>query len=218
MFYFYYFVMCSVLVPIILGLIKFNKLEKFQKLLTLYLIIGLITEIFATLFAYLYRNNLIIYDFWHILELPLILMIYSYIIYGSVNKKHFILLTSIYTILYSTEKILTFEKFFLIMPVTALISKTILLFVSIFILFKISLNTNRLILRSPKFIILIGFTAYFSIMFLMTLLYIFLPPSLLNGSAIIHSIANIFMNVCFSYNYILALRNIKNAELSSGTL
>lgn len=215
---FKYFSAYFVLLPLFFGLLKFAKLEKFQKVLTVYLGASLLSDFTAILFRNLFRNNLVVYDLWHIFELPAILMIYSYIIYGSVKKRPFIFLTSIFIIIYSLEKIISSGNVVLIMSNTAFISKLIILFTSVFVIFRVSLDTDRKLINSSRFIVLAGFTVNFAITAPMTLLYVFLPASLLKGSAIVQASSNLFMYSCFTYSYIISLRGFKNTDLSSPSL
>lgn len=196
----------SILLPIIVGLIRFRRIDKGYRPFFILLCIGFITEVISFILIQGFaKYNTIPNNIYALLEWTLIAC--QFHVWGFLRQKknRFYALLVFTTLLWITEN-LVFKQITLYSPY--------FLFFYFFLIVLLSINKinfmithdNRNLFRNPKFLICIGFIIYFLYMIVYYWAFevsLFGKPDISTSITFLMAYVNVFTNIIYAIAFLL---------------
>lgn len=200
-----YLLRITEVIVLMIGWYTFRNLPHSFKIIVYYISFSVIAALLLRLFVFIFENNYIFFHFYTPLEL-IIITIAILLIVDSKNFKMvavFILIP--YLIFWFVSKF-TFESLDQIDNVTSTVANTIIFFLAVYGILKITLSSFGSIWHDPKIITLFGILLYFGgNLFVMALSNLIFSKG--NDDAIllwkIHNTLHICLDVAFAYSFYL---------------
>ncbi len=192
-------------IALMIGWYTFRNLPHPIKLIVYYISFSVVTNILAEWFALLFGNNYILFHFYTPLELIIITITILLIIESKKLKMVSIFILIPYLSFWAISKF-TFESLNQVDNVTSTIASTIILFLAVYGILKITLSSFGSIWHDPKIITLFGILIYFGgNLFVMALSNLIFSRG--HDDAIIlwkiHNVLYICLDVAFAYSFYL---------------
>lgn len=190
----------SIVIPVILGLIRFKKIDVVYRPLLYCLCIGLVNESVGFVLSRYHKPNVINVNIYYIIESILLLTLFrNWNILGNRNQRYIPLVLLLITgWLYETvfiSKMKDFDSWFLIGY------STILCILSLFMLANLITYERGLLLTNADFIICITFLMYYSFTILSEIFWMYgstLSRQFLKNIAAISNFTNLFSNLFYT--------------------
>ncbi len=193
------------IIALMIGWYTFRNLPYPIKLIVYYISFSVVISILAKWIALIFGNNYILFHFYTPLEIIIITIAILLIIESKKFKMAAIFILTPYFIFWLISK-LTFESLNQMDNVTSTIANTIIFFLAVYGILKITLSSFGSVWHDPKIITLFGILLYFG-----GNLFVFALSNLIfsrgNDDAIqlwtIHSVLHICLDVAFAYSFYL---------------
>lgn len=148
-------------IPIIMGLFIYQRLERVQKMLMLLLFVGLTVEIISNALWYANTNNNFVYHIYTALEFSLILSIYSEFLRKYLSNTVIVSLGTAF-IFYCIFNEVYYQDLKTFNSNTLIVLSFTVLFLSLWTLYSILKTSHSSLGRNPIFLISTGLLLYFS--------------------------------------------------------
>lgn len=195
----------SILFPLVLGILNFKKIAKHYKYLTIFLIAGVIAEIFSFIFKNIFNNNMVVLYIFTPFEYLLFTSVYKLYL-GKKRINQLLVISHIVFIVFVLIDLFIYSNINLpnfLSRTYEGITITILCLMFFFNFFKT--NEQFEIWKYPMFWISIGGLIYFTLnvfFFMLLLILVLENPNLANASTDLHGIYNILANIAFGIAFL----------------
>lgn len=196
----------SILLPIIIGLVRFRRLDGSYQPFFILLLIGFLTEIIGFIVIQGYRiSNFAIVNIYVLIEWTLIA--WQFHVWGFLRqkKKLFYALLAFTTICWITENLI-FHHITDMVPYFRFLYFFLIVLLSINKINFMITHENRNLFRNPKFLICIGFIIYFIYMivdFWALAISFFGDQSIVLRISFLMDYVNAFSNIIYSIAFLL---------------
>lgn len=190
----------SIALAVIIGLVRFRKINPTYRPFIFICILGLCNEILSLVMLRLYRTNAVNANIYVWLEF--ILFLWQFRLWGSLNKKswHFPLLVSLLTLVWIYDNLVwnqltSFNSLFRICYSFCLI------FLSIDQINSLLVRSRGSVLRNSRFLICIGIIIFYSYKATIEVFYLLklnFSNSFYDNIAIILTLVNLFVNLVYT--------------------
>lgn len=192
-------------IALMIGWYTFRNLPHYFKIIVYYISFSVVVGLISRYFVFILGNNYAIYHFYTPLEFIIINIAIMLIIESKKFKRVAIFILIPYLIFWFVSKF-TFESLNQIDNVTSTIANTIIFFLAVYGILKITLSSFGSIWHDPKIITLFGILIYFGgNLFVMALSNLIFSRG--NNDAIllwkIHNALHICLDVAFAYSFYL---------------
>ncbi len=200
-----YLVRITEVIVLMIGWYTFRNLPYSFKIVVYYISFSVIAGLLSRLFGFIFENNYKFFHFYTPLELIIITIAILLIIESKKFKMAAVFILIPYLIFWFISKF-TFESLNQIDNVTSTIANTIIFFLAVYGILKITLSSFGSVWHDPKIITLFGILLYFG-----GNLFVFALSNLIfsrgNDDAILlwtlHSVLHICLDVAFAYSFYL---------------
>lgn len=190
--YFYIFTSLLLIIPFIIGLIKFERLNSHLRIIFYLISFGLFTNILMIFFGIVYKNNIWLGHIYTIVEFFLISFFFLNLFDKPIFKRIISILISIFVVIVFINKIYL-EQIQKIDNYSLTISAILLLVISSMYLVEY-ISKNMLIdVKSYQFLLTIGFMIYFG-----GDLFIFALSNEIKGIWIVHNLISTLLTLIYT--------------------
>lgn len=196
----------SILLPIIIGLIRFRRIDKGYQPFFILLCIGFFTEVVSYILIHqLHKSNVVAINIYLLLEWTLIALQFHVWGFFRQNKRAFYSLL-IFTTLFWIGENLVFHHITGIVPYFRFLYFFLIVLLSINKINFMITHDNRNLFRNPKFLLCIGFIIYFIYMIVFYWAFevsLFGKTEISNNITFLMAYVNVFTNIIYAIAFLL---------------
>lgn len=191
----------GILIPLVIGILKFNRIPRSYHVLVYMLLLGTITELVSYFFFYK-TSNAIPYNIYGLFEFILFALLFRG--WGNIlqNKLMFYSIISVISLVWIIENIV-FGGIYIYTPVYWVCYSLCLVLMAVNQMNWLIINDRSTIYKNPIFLICIAVIIFYSYKVLMEIFYYFAPEKgMQNNIFSVEAYVNIFFNILLAVAFL----------------